>query len=42
MSEIVLSHHCLAVLSALVKGAKASGFDVFTTLEDLLNFLANH
>ena len=28
--------------SALVRGAKAAGFNVFTTLEDLLNFLANY
>jgi hypothetical protein len=28
--------------SALVRGAKAAGFDVFTTLEDLLNYLANN
>ncbi|MDR2940652.1 MAG: hypothetical protein LBV08_10095 [Clostridiales bacterium] len=28
--------------SALVKGAKNAGFDVFTTLKDLLNFIASH
>ena len=28
--------------SALVKGAKTAGFDVFTNMGDLLNYLANH
>lgn len=28
--------------SAVVKGGQSAGFDVFTSLDDLLNYLHNH